>query len=205
MDRNKWVAWAQELQFLSQCALTYCRDVYDIERFERIREISAEMVGELADLPVERVKDLFCDEAGYQTPKLETRAAIIEDGKILLVKERDGRWSMPGGWVDHDQSVRDNTVKEVWEEAGLEVRATRLVALHDRNRHNIPPYIHNICKVFVLCERLGGAFRPNVETVASGWFTPDELPPLAENRVNREQVLLCFRAAEDPDWKVEFD
>ena len=103
-----WLKWAIELQSLAQAGLTYGKDVYDKERYERIREISAEMVSSMADLPVEKVKDLFCNETGYQTPKLDTRAAVFEEGKILLVQENNGKWSLPGGWVDVNVSVKDD-------------------------------------------------------------------------------------------------
>ncbi len=94
-----WIHWAQELQFLAQCGLAYGKDVYDIERYERVREISAEMVAHMTDIPTARVRELFCNETGFQTPKLDTRAAIFQDGRILLVQENDGRWSLPGEWV----------------------------------------------------------------------------------------------------------
>ena len=202
---NPWLDWARELQFLSQCALTYCKDVYDIERFERIREISAEMVANLADTPVESVRDLFCGDSGYQTPKIETRSAVFVGGRVLLVQERDGLWCLPGGWVDHDLSIRENAVKEVFEESGLTVRATRLVALQDRNRHHERPTIHEICSVFLLCEAESGQFIPNAETIASGFFDLESLPPLAEGRTTRAQIEMCFRANADPEWQVQFD
>ena len=204
-DENMWLEWAKELQFISQCALAYCKDVYDIERFERIREISAEMVSRIADLPVGTVRDLFCDESGYQTPKMDCRAAIVEDGKILLVQESSGLWALPGGWVDVGLSVRENTIKEVREEAGLEVRPTRVIALYDRKKHLKPDYIHGICTVYVLCERLSGCFKPNVETIASGFFDVDHLPPIATGKCNEEQIRMCLHAANDDNWRVEFD
>lgn len=95
-----WLDWAKELQFIAQAGLTYSKDPFDLERFQRIREISAEIVSRQTGLSFERVTDLFCGETGFQTPKLDTRAAIFQDGKILLVEERDGTWSLPGGWVD---------------------------------------------------------------------------------------------------------
>lgn len=202
---NPWIKWAQELQSIAQCGLAYCNDIYDQERYERIREIAAEMVSHQTEIPIDHVKDIFCGETGYQTPKLDTRAAIFKDGKILLVQERDGLWALPGGWVDVDQSIRDNTEKEVWEEAGLKVHAKKIIAVQDRNRHNHPYYIHGICKIFVLCEAVGGAFRSNSETIASDYFALDELPPLSEAKTCFEQVVMCFRAASDPRWEVEFD
>lgn len=202
----KWLKWAVELQFLAQAGITYAKDPYDLERFHRVREIAAEIMSAKSELDMDTVRELFCNETGFQTPKMDTRAAIFREDKILLVKEKgSGLWSMPGGWVDVNQSVRDNAVKEVREEAGLEVEAVRLIALHDRNRHNPPPYAYGICKIFVLCEEKGGFFQPNLETSESGWFGRDELPPMALEKNTPEQVLLCFEAAEDPFWNPVFD
>ncbi len=208
MNKNQqpeWLEWAKELQFIAQAGLTYSKDAFDIERFERIREISAEIVSRQTGLPLEKVKDLFCNEEGFQTPKLDTRAAIFKDNKILLVKEKNGTWSLPGGWVDVNQTIKSNTIKEVKEEAGLDVEATRIIAVQDRNLHNLPPYAYNVCKVFVLCEAQGGDFQPNIETIESGYFSLDEIPPLAEEKNNKEQIEMCFAAYRDKDWEVQFD
>lgn len=208
MNKNQqpeWLEWAKELQFIAQAGLTYSKDAFDIERFERIREISAEIVSRQTGLPLEKVKDLFCNEEGFQTPKLDTRAAIFKDNKILLVKEKNGTWSLPGGWVDVNQTIKSNTIKEVKEEAGLDVEATRIIAVQDRNLHNLPPYAYNVCKVFVLCEAQGGDFQPNIETIESGYFSLDEIPPLAEEKNNKEQIEMCFAAYRDKDWVVQFD
>lgn len=204
-ENHKWLKWAMELQFIAMAGLTYSKDRFDLERFGRIREIAAEMVSCNTDLSFEQVHGLFCGESGYQTPKLDSRAAIIRDGKILLVQEMDGLWSMPGGWVDMDQTIRENTVKEAREEAGMLVAPVKLVAVQDRNRHNLPPYAYNICKVFILCEPIEGKFERNMETVQSEWFSPDSLPGLALDKTTREQVAMCFAAAENENWKVLFD
>lgn len=200
-----WLKWAMEIQSIAQCGLAYAKDVYDIERYERLREIAAEMVSDRTDIPVEKVKTLFCNETGYQTPKLDTRAAIFKDGKILLVHEKDGTWSLPGGWVDVLETIESNTVKEVREEAGLEVKAERVIAIHDRNRHNRPVYAYGICKVFMLCSVVGGSFAENIETTGSGYFGRDELPLLSDDKSTQEQVELCFAAYADENWKVQFD
>lgn len=208
MNKNQqpeWLEWAKELQFIAQAGLTYSKDAFDIERFERIREISAEIVSRQTGLPLEKVKDLFCNEEGFQTPKLDTRAAIFKDNRILLVKEKNGTWSLPGGWVDVNQTIKSNTIKEVKEEAGLDVEVTRIIAVQDRNLHNLPPYAYNVCKVFVLCEAQGGDFQPNIETIESGYFSLDEIPPLAEEKNNKEQIEMCFAAYRDKDWEVQFD
>ncbi len=200
-----WFSWAQELQALAQNGLAYTENAFDRERFERIRQIAAEMLSYETEIPQEKVMNLFCNERGYQTPKLDTRAAIFDGDKILLVQESDGLWSMPGGWVDVSESIASNTVKEVWEEAGIRAKAVRLIALHDRKQHNLPKYIYNITKAFVLCEALSGSFKENTETIASGYFTLDNLPPLAENKNNYDQVKMCFDAKDDENWRVIFD
>lgn len=206
-QKERWLQWAMELQSLAQAGLTYGKDMYDKERYTRIREISAEIVSHMTEIPVAAVTDLFCNESGYQTPKIDTRAAVFSDGKILLVRENDGRWSLPGGWCDVDRSVGENTVKEVWEEAGLNVTADRIIAVQDRAKHNLPVYAYGICKIFVLCSVQGGAFRANLETVESAYFAENDLPePLSTDKNSREQIQMCFDAYRAGDaWKPLLD
>ena len=205
VQNEKWLDWAIELQSLAQAGLFYTKDVFDTERYERIREIAAEMISNKTDIPVKKVKDLFCNEIGYQTPKLDTRAVIFSEGKILLVKEKNGTWSLPGGWVDVNTSVKENVVKEVREEAGLEVVADRIIAVQDREKHNLPRYAYKVCKIFVLCSVVGGCFEENIETTESGYFGVDELPPLATEKNTQEQIKMCFEAYQSEDWRVMFD
>lgn len=206
MEKNeKWLQWAVELQSIAQAGLFYGKDKFDIERYERLRGIAAEMISYKTEIPMDKVRDLFCCEEGYQTPKLDTRAAIFREGKILLVRENSGKWSLPGGWVDVDLSVKENTIKEVKEEAGLNVTADRIIAVQDREKHNLPVYAYKVCKIFVLCTVIGGAFRKNIETTESGYFSLEELPPLAEEKNNREQITMCFRAYEDENWVTIFE
>ena len=203
--RPQWLEWAVELQALAQAGLYYGHDKYDFERYERIREIAAEMLACQTDLPMEKIKDLFCSETGYQTPKLDTRAAIFQGEKILLVQENDLRWSLPGGWVDVDISVGENAVKEVREEAGLEVTADLVIAVQDRNRHNRPLSAYGICKIFVLCSVLGGSFQPNLETVDSEYCSLDSLPELSTEKVTEEQIKMCFDAYHADHWTTLID
>ena len=202
---GKWLEWAIELQSLAQAGLTYGKDIYDKERYERIRDISAEIVSNYTDIEIEKVKDLFCTEVGYQTPKLDTRAAIFEEGKILLVRENNGKWSLPGGWVDVNVSVKENTIKEVKEESGLDVSADKIIAVQDRAKHNLPVYAYGVCKVFVLCSVLGGQFVENIETTEFQYFGEFEIPELAEEKNNLEQIKMCFRAYRSENWETEFD
>ena len=206
MDKSeKWLDWAVELQSLAQAGLFYGKDVFDKERYERIREIAAEMISFKSEIPLEKVKDLFCSDVGYQTPKIDTRAAIFKDGKILLVHEKNGTWSLPGGWVDVNMSVEENTRKEVKEEAGLDVRVKRIIAVQDREKHNLPIYAYKVCKIFLQCEVTGGEFAENIETTEFDYFGLEELPVLAEEKNNREQIAMCFQAMHAECWETLFD
>lgn len=204
-NKEQWLQWAIELQSLAQAGLTYGKDVYDKERYERIRDISAEMIAYKTDISLEKVKGLFCNETGYQTPKLDTRAAIFDKGKILLVQENSGKWSLPGGWVDVNMSVKENTIKEVKEEAGLDITADKVIAIQDRNKHNLPIYAYGVCKIFVLCSVLGGQFIDNIETIDFSYFSETELPELATEKNTKEQIAMCFRAYKSQNWITIFD
>lgn len=205
MQEQKWLDWLIRLQSLAQAGLAYGKDKYDIERFEEIRALSVQMLTALSDLPVQKVKNLFASETGYQTPKIDTRAAIFKENKILLVQETNGTWALPGGWCDVDQSVKENTIKEVKEEAGLNVVLDKVIAVQDRDKHNQPPYAYKICKIFSLCHATGGAFTKNLETIASDYFARDQLPTLAQAKTSEEQIQMCFAAYENDDWKTVID
>lgn len=207
MDTQKnWIDMIVELQSLAQAGLTYGKDMYDKERYERIREISAQMMSHIADIPLAKMRTLFCNEIGYQTPKIDTRAAIFKDDKILLVQERNGTWSLPGGWCDVNVSVTENTIKEVKEEAGLDVTVKSVIAVQDREKHNLPIYAYRVCKIFMLCSIVGGSFEENIETIDFAYFAEDELPQLATEKNNDEQVRMCFEAYRAGDtWKTYFD
>ena len=203
---ERWLKWAMEIQSLAQSGLAYTQNKYDIERYERLREISAEILSEKTSLNLDKVKNLFCNETGYQTPKLDTRAAIFKDNKILLVHENNGTWALPGGWCDVLESVKSNTEKEVKEETGLDAKAVKIISIQDRNKHNKPAYAYGVCKVFVLCDILGGEFIENIETTGTQYFSLDNLPSnLAEEKSNQEQIEMCFNAYYDKNWQTQFD
>lgn len=203
---EKWLKWAIEIQSIAQAGIEYSNNVYDTERYERLREISAEMINEKSDISLDKVKNLFCNEIGYQTPKIDTRAVIFKDNKILLTHEKNGTWSLPGGWCDVLESVKSNTLKEVKEETGLDVETIKIIAIQDRNKHNKPIYAYGICKVFVLCNVIGGEFIENIETTEIAYFSIDEIPDnLAEEKTNKEQIEMCFKAYNDEKWQTQFD
>lgn len=206
MEKNeKWLQWAVELQSLAQAGLFYNKDKYELERYERIREISAEMISYKSEIPFEKAKKLFCSDVGYQTPKIDTRAAIFKGEKILLVHETNGTWALPGGWVDVNVSVEENMIKEVKEESGLDIRVKRIIAVQDREKHNLPIYAYKVCKIFMQCEVIGGEFVSNIETTGFDYFGIDELPCLAEEKNNKEQIEMCFKAMQSKIWESLYD
>lgn len=204
-ESARWLGWAMELQALGQSGEAYTTNVFDRERYARVRQIAAEMMADASGLPLERVTGLFCNEVGYQTPKLDTRTAVVKEGKILLVQEADGRWALPGGWADVGLTVMENAAKETLEEAGLVIRPWRLVALLDRGRNNAGASPFSIQKAFVLGEAISGSFSANVETLDSGYFSLQALPPLAEEKTTKAQLAMCLEAAASPHWETRFD
>ena len=202
---DKIIEWAKELQSLAQAGLYYGKDVFDQERYQRIREISIEMMAERTGLSEDQIKDMFFVDHGYQTPKIDTRAVIIENDRILLVREREGRWSIPGGWCEYNMTPVENVKKEAKEEAGLDIIVDRLIAVLDRDRYSKPPYPFKVMKMFFLCHSTGGTFIPNTETIDSDYFSLDELPVLATEKCSEEQVKMCFEAYHNPSWKVIYE
>lgn len=203
---DKLLEWAVKIQSIAQAGLTYGRDVYDKERYEELRLIAAQMLSERTEIPVAKIQNLFCNEEGYQTPKIDTRAAIIKDGKILMVHENNGTWSLPGGWCDVDQSVASNVIKEAKEETGLEVLPQKLIAVQDWRKHNVCNYAYGVIKIFVLCKEVSGTFVENIETTGVQYFGREELPEnLAVEKTTMEQVIMCFDACADRNWMTQFD
>lgn len=203
---DRWIEFAIRIQSIAQAGLQYGRDKYDRERYEQLRKISAEMLSAKTDIPVNKVYELFCGETGYQTPKVDTRAAVFLDGKILLVHENNGTWALPGGWCDVDQSVASNCVKEVREEAGFTVFPERLIAVQDWRKHNVTNFAYGVVKIFVLCRYECGEFEDNIETDGIGFFEKGGIPGnLAVEKCTREQILMCFEALENPGMPTIFD
>lgn len=205
MADDKWKKRAIELQSLAQAGLFYGKDKYDKERYERIRDISAEMMSDGTGIPIEKVKNLFCNDTGYQTPKVDTRAAIFRNGKILLVHETNGTWSMPGGWCEVNLSPVENTIKEAKEEAGRDIEIKSVISVQNRDNHNLPPYAYGVIKIFYLCEEIGGDFAENIETTDAEYFSENELPELALEKCNDEQIKMCFDAYRAEKWTTQFD
>ena len=201
-----WLDWAQRLQAIAQSGLTYSPNQYDLERYESIREIAAEIMAAGSASPIAPIRELFASQSGYATPKVDMRAAVFRDDKILLVEEReDHAWSLPGGWADVGESPSDAIVREVREESGYETRAVKLLAVYDRNRHGHPPFPYHAYKIFFRSELIGGNAALSNETSGVDWFAEDRLPALSTTRVTAAQIHRFFDHYRNPAWPTDFD
>ena len=213
------LAWARRVQAISQIGLTYSDNPFDRERYEKLRDLAAEMLAAETtadgngEAPTEaeaearvRLADVLTGLTGYPTPKVDVRALVRSGGQVLLVQERvDQRWALPGGWADIGSSPTENTVREVAEEAGVTVAAGRLLAVYDRSRHGHPPSPNHIYKLFVACDLVAGELAPGLETLAAGFFDPDRLPPLSSGRVTAAQIARLLYLDDHPELPPDLD
>jgi ADP-ribose pyrophosphatase YjhB (NUDIX family) len=202
----RWLEWAREIQALSQTGLHYSHDEYEIQRYQRLIEIAAEIVQSHAGLPREPMIENFSWQPGYATPKIDVRGAVVQDGKILLVQEKmDQRWCMPGGWGDVGEIPSNMVAREVWEESGFEVKPTKLVGVYDANRDGRPLQFFHAYKIVFLCEILSGFARPSEETLAVDFFDFDKLPPLSSSRTNERHLADVLAHYRDKNQATIFD
>lgn len=202
----KWLDWAQRIQSLAQSGLTYSKNPFDLERYELLGKIAAEILAEYTQVDLPVIQNLLDTQSGYTTPKVDVRGVVFQDHKILLVKEHsDGGWTLPGGWVDVGEPPSLAAEREVWEESGYRVKATKLLALFDRNLHGHPPYIFHTYKVFILCDLAGGEPATSLETDGAEFFAQDALPPLSIQRTTSQEIDRFFEHLDHPDWPTDWD
>ena len=204
-----WLVWARELQAIAQTGLTFATSTFDRERYTAIRSLSARMMVSHSDANFVRVEGLFAEQAGYATPKVDVRGAVIEDGRILLVREIEdaGRWTMPGGWADVNQSPSESVIREMREESGLEVRVRKLAAVYDRARQgHTPPHPFHVYRLFFMCDVVGGAPKAGLETSEVAFFGENEIPEdLSTERILPRQISRMFEHARDKELPTDFD
>jgi ADP-ribose pyrophosphatase YjhB (NUDIX family) len=203
----EWLLIGRELRAIAQIGLTFTRDSFDRQRFERVRELAARMIARGAGHEPEAVLDVFKNAGvGYATPKVDVRGAVFRDGRVLLVRElSDGGWTLPGGWADVNQSPAECVVREIAEESGYMARAVKLAAVHDYRLRQPPRHLDSIYKLFFICELTGGSATASDETSEVGFFAFEQLPPLSEGRSTVAQIELMFRHAADPTLAADFD
>jgi ADP-ribose pyrophosphatase YjhB (NUDIX family) len=203
----QWLTWTKRLQAIAQNGLTYARDPFDVERYEQLQQVAAEMMATGTGITAsEKVLDLFRQEHGYATPKIEVRGAAFRDGEVLLVRERDdGGWTVPGGWADLGDPPSAMVAREVKEESGFDVVARKLAAVYDRNRHPHPPSPNHAYKMMFICELMGGEAKPSYETPEVAFFARNRLPTLSIARITAYQMEQLFEHAAHPEWPTVFD
>lgn len=202
----KWLKWANEMQSIAQSGLTFTQNQYDRDRYEQLRRLAIQVMNEYTEVPEEKLVNLFAGETGYQTPKVDIRAAVFKDNRILMVREKiDGKWALPGGWADIGTTAGESAVRECYEEAGAVVIPEKIIAIHTADRHNDFVYPYTVYKIFVRCKFLELAFKENTETFGSGFFGRDELPELSTERNTRDQIHMCFDAMEKEVLETLFD
>jgi ADP-ribose pyrophosphatase YjhB (NUDIX family) len=201
----KWLAWAREIFSLSQSGITYSGNEYDIQRYKRLQEITAEIIESQSGTAKESALESFSMQAGYITPKIDVRGAVIHEGRILLIQERaDGRWAMPGGWADLGNAPASVAEREVWEESGFRVKAEKVVAVIDANRVE-PMEFYHAYKIIFLCRLLDGEPRTSYETLAVDFFELNNLPPLSLYRTSESMLQEVFAHVKDPGRPTAFD
>ena len=204
----QWLRWAKELQAIAQIGLTYSSaNHFDVERYTRIREIAAEIMSFCGEMEKGMLLELFQQEDGYATPKVDIRGVVFRDDKVLLVREvADGCWTLPGGWADVNESPSESVVREVREESGYETRPVKLLAVYDRSKQgHVPAFPFHVYKLFILCELIGGEAATSFETSGVGFFAEEELPELSLSRVTPEQIRRLFEHWRHPEWATDFD
>jgi len=202
-----WLEWARRLQAIAQNGLTYSQNPFDKERYEAVRRVAAEMMAAGSDTALEKVLDLFKGNAGYMTPKVDTRGVVFRDGSILLVKELlDQKWTLPGGWADVNEAPSVAVVREIREEAGFETRAVKLLAVYDRTKQgHVPPHPFSAYKLFFRCKITGGEPAGSIETSGAAFFKENEIPELSLARVTPAQIARMFEHYRHPEWPTDFD
>jgi ADP-ribose pyrophosphatase YjhB (NUDIX family) len=208
MIEPAWLVWARELQAIAQTGLAFATSAYDRERYTAIRSLAARIMGTHSDIDFVRIERLFSEQTGYATPKVDVRGAVIEDGRILLVREIEdfGRWTIPGGWADVNQSPSESVIQELREEAGLEVTVRKLAAVYDRARQGHPPHPFNVYRLFFICDVVGGSPKAGLETSEVAFFGEHEIPEdLSTERILPHQIRRMFEHAQDKDLPTDFD
>ena len=203
----RWLEWTRRLQSVAQAGLTHARNPYDLERYRDVRRVAAEIAAVGSEGDVDAILAFFDSERGYPTPKVDVRAAVIVEERILLVMERDdGDWALPGGWADVGESAAEAAVRETREEAGIEVRPEKVIALYERERRGHPPHPEFSYKIFFACAARGVPEpRGGTETLGTAFFAPDALPRLSAARVTAQEIAVAFAHHRDPGLPTEFD
>jgi len=178
---NDWIALINKIKAISQIGKSYSKDPFDIDRYDQLSLIANEMYSKISNKKLEAIENFFFPDKGYATAKVDLRAGIIEDGKVLLVKERrDSKWALPGGWSDVGETPKEGIIREVEEETGFIVKINRLITIRDQSIGGYSPrYPVHVYKIFFLCDIVNGTAKDNIEISDVSFFSFDSLPELS--------------------------
>ena len=205
-DIPDWLRWAREIQAISQIGLLFSKSHYDEKNFNRLQEISAQMLARHSNLDSSQARSMFQDQSGYATVKVDVRAAVFHDQCILLVQERrDGLWCLPGGWADVGETPSEMVAREVEEESGFTVVPERLVGVYDANRGGKPLSFFHAYKIVFMCRITGGSARPSEETSAVNFIDFNNLPALSSPRTTKRHLDDVRAHLLDPNRPAVFD
>jgi ADP-ribose pyrophosphatase YjhB (NUDIX family) len=204
----------RQILALSRTGLHFTGDQYrddknkhfDRERFEEIGTLATRLIASQSHLAAEPMLAAWHADDGYVTPKVDVRGAVFRDNKVLLVREiSDGKWTMPGGWADVNETPSQAVEKEILQESGFVAKAIKLAAVHDRRIRNRPASMFYIWKLFFICDIISGEPRVSNETDGVDFFALDALPPLSEGRTIASQIECAYRHHLDRTLATEFD
>ena len=201
---------ARRLLAVAHTGLHYTKVEFERERYQEIAQIAADLISNSKHYSTQQILDTWRMEDGYTTPKLDVRGAMFRNtdqgAEVLLVRERmDGKWTVPGGFADVNEWPSLSVLKEIEQESGFNARVLKLAAVHDRNKHNYPPFMFHIWKLLFVCEITGGEARISNETDGVEFFSLDALPELSSGRITAEQLRLLHRHYLQPALPTEVD
>ena len=198
--------WARKVQAIAQNGLLFTQEPFERERYTQLKDLSDSILAAELDIPLGKARALWEKEDGYVTPKVDVRGGVFDGDKVLLVRERsDGRWTLPGGWVDVNDAPSEAVVREIYEESGYRAKATKLAMLVDKNRHPHPPSVHHIYKLFFLCDLIGGAPKTSNETDGVDFFPVHSLPDLSVGRALSSQIERLYAHHLNRALPTDFD
>jgi ADP-ribose pyrophosphatase YjhB (NUDIX family) len=200
--------WARKVQAIAQNGLAFTRDPFDRERYQQLQQLVASILASELDLTQTEVARLWSHDEGYATPKVDVRGGVFVNDRVLLVRERsDGKWTLPGGWVDVNDAPSSAVEREIREESGYLARAVKLAALVDKNNpaHGHPPGLHHIYKLFFLCDLTGGSPATSAETDAVDFFALHSLPELSTGRTTPSEIEMLHRHHGQRQLPTDFD
>jgi ADP-ribose pyrophosphatase YjhB (NUDIX family) len=205
-DAAALLSLARKVQAIAQNGLAFAQDPFDRERYTQLAQLVPQLLAAQLSVPLATAQGFWEGERGYATPKVDVRGGVFDGATVLLVRERsDGRWTLPGGWVDVNDAPSDAVAREILEESGYRARPIKLAALIDKRCHPHPPAVHHIYGLFFVCELLGGSPTLSNETDAVDFFPVDALPELSLGRVLAPQIERLYRHRLEPGLPTDFD